>query len=91
MGQIKQFWLESDCIIGWSMQSRMTTDIVLNSLLMAVWRCNPQKQVLIHSDQGSHYISHEWQLFLKSQGLEGSMSRSGNCHGNAVAESFSSS
>ncbi|MEI2606954.1 IS3 family transposase [Erwinia aphidicola] len=75
-------------IIGWSMQSRMTKDIVLNALLMAVWRRNPQKQVLVHSDQGSQYTSHEWQSFLKSRGLEGSMSRRGNCHDNAVAESF---
>ncbi|EPD5030929.1 IS3 family transposase [Escherichia coli] len=75
-------------IIGWSMQSRMTKDIVLNALLMAVWRRNPQKQVLVHSDQGSQYTSHEWQSFLKSHGLEGSMSRRGNCHDNVVAESF---
>ncbi|MBO0639775.1 IS3 family transposase [Pantoea agglomerans] len=75
-------------IIGWSMQSRMTKDIVLNALLMAVWRRNPQKQVLVHSDQGRQYTSHEWQSFLKSHGLEGSMSRRGNCHDNAVAESF---
>ncbi|MFB6380275.1 IS3 family transposase [Atlantibacter hermannii] len=75
-------------IIGWSMQSRITKDIVLNALLMAVWRRNPQKQVLVHSDQGSQYTSHEWQSFLKSHGLEGSMSRRGNCHDNAVAESF---
>ncbi|MWT51922.1 IS3 family transposase [Escherichia coli] len=75
-------------IIGWSIQSRMTKDIVLNALLMAVWRRNPQKQVLVHSDQGSQYTSHEWQSFLKSHGLEGSMSRRGNCHDNAVAESF---
>ncbi len=70
------------------MQSRMTKDIVLNALLMAVWRRNPQKEVLIHSDQGSQYISHEWNSFLKSHGLEGSMSRRGNCYDNAVAESF---
>lgn len=75
-------------IIGWSMQSRMTKDIVLNALLMAIWRRNPLKQVLVHSDQGSQYTSHEWQSFLKSHGLEGSMSRRGNCHDNAVAESF---
>jgi putative transposase len=58
-------------IIGWSMQSRMTKDIVLNALLMAVWRRNPQTKVLVHSDQGSQYTSHEWQSFLKSHGLEG--------------------
>ncbi|EPS4687106.1 IS3 family transposase [Salmonella enterica subsp. enterica] len=75
-------------VIGWSMQPRMTKEIVLNALLMALWRRNPQKAVLAHSDQGSQYTSYEWQSFLKSHGLEGSMSRHGNCHDNAVAESF---
>ncbi|EKA0987794.1 IS3 family transposase, partial [Cronobacter sakazakii] len=74
-------------VIGWSMQPRMTKDIVLKALLMAVWRRNPQKQVLVHSDQGSQYTSHEWQSLLKSHGLVRSMSRRGNCHDNAVAES----
>lgn len=46
-------------VIGWSMQPRMTKEIVLKALLMAVWRRNPQKQVLVHSDQGSQYTSHE--------------------------------
>tara|TARA_Y100000296_G_C5153152_1_gene247519 strand:- start:66 stop:545 length:480 start_codon:yes stop_codon:yes gene_type:complete len=66
----------------------ITRDIVLNALLMAVWRRNPKQQVMIHSDQGSQYTSHDWQTFLKANGLEGSMSRRGNCHDNAVAESF---
>lgn len=34
------------------MQSRQTTDVVLQALLMAVWRRKPQGEVLIHSDQG---------------------------------------
>ena len=75
-------------VVGWSMQSRMTKDIVLNALLMALWRRNSNQQVMIHSDQGSQYTSDDWQSFLKAHGLEGSMSRRGNCHDNAVAESF---
>ena len=75
-------------VVGWSMHQRITKDIVLNALLMAVWRRNPKQQVTMHSDQGSQYTSHDWQAFLKSSGLEGSMSRRGNCHDNAVAESF---
>jgi putative transposase len=55
---------------------------------MAVWRRNPQSAVTVHSNQGSQYTSHEWQAFLKEHGLEGSMSRRGNCYDNAVAESF---
>ena len=75
-------------VIGWSMQSRMTKEIVLNALLMAVWKHNSQKQVLVHSVLGCQYKSHEWQSFLKSHDLEGSISCRGNCHDNAVAESF---
>lgn len=70
------------------MHSQMSKDIVLNALLMAVWRRQPKKQVMVHSDQGSQYTSHDWQTFLKTHGLQGSMSRRGNCHDNAVTESF---
>lgn len=75
-------------VVGWSMHSQISKDIVLNALLMAVWRRQPKKQVMVHSDQGSQYTSHDWQTFLKTHGLQGSMSRRGNCHDNAVAESF---
>jgi putative transposase len=46
-------------VIGWSMQARITSDLVLNALLMAVWRRRPQKAVIIHSDQGSQFSSHD--------------------------------
>ncbi|WP_139800057.1 IS3 family transposase, partial [Plesiomonas shigelloides] len=72
----------------WSMHSQISKDIVLNALLMAVWRRQPKKQVMVHSDQGSQYTNHDWQTFLKTHGLQDSMSRRGNCHDNAVAESF---
>ena len=75
-------------VIGWSMQARITKELALDALLMAVWRRNPQSTVMVHSDQGSQYTSHDWQAFLKEHGLKGSMSRRGNFHDNAVAESF---
>lgn len=62
--------------------------MVLDALLMAVWRRKPTGKVVVHSDQGSQYTSHDWRAFLRAHGLEGSMSRRGNCHDNAVAESF---
>jgi len=80
--------LYSRRVIGWSMQSRQTTDVVLQALLMAVWRRKPKARVLIHSDQGSQFTSMDWASFLKHHNLEHSMSRRGNCHDNAVAESF---
>jgi len=75
-------------VIGWSMQSRITKELALDALLMAVWRRKPEGKVIVHSDQGSQYTSHDWDSFLKAHDLEGSMSRRGNCHDNAVAESF---
>jgi putative transposase len=75
-------------VVGWSAQPRMTTDLALQALLAAVWRRKPKTRVMIHSDQGSQFTSREWQLFLGQHNLEASMSRRGNCHDNAVAESF---
>jgi putative transposase len=75
-------------VVGWSAQPRMTTDLALQALLAAVWRRKPKAKVMIHSDQGSQFTSREWQVFLGQHNLEASMSRRGNCHDNAVAESF---
>ena len=80
--------LYSRKVVGWAMQSRQTTDMVLQALLTAVWRRKPTTKVLIHSDQGSQFTSIDWVSFLKQHNLEHSMSRRGNCHDNAVAESF---
>ena len=43
---------------------------------------------MLHSDQGSQFTGGDWQKFLKAHGIVCSMSRRGNCHDNAVAESF---
>ncbi len=75
-------------VVGWSMQNRQTTDLVLQALLMAVWRRKPKGKVLIHSDQGSQFTSMDWASFLKAHNPEHSMSRRGNCHDNAVVASF---
>ena len=75
-------------IVGWSMAPTMHTDLVIRALLMAVWRRRPKDEVIVHSDQGTQYASGEWRAFLRDHGLVPSMSRRGNCHDNAVAESF---
>jgi putative transposase len=83
--------LHSRKIVGWSMKSSLERTLVLDAVLMAVWRRKPEGKVLIHSDQGSQYGSDDWARFCRSHGLEPSMSRRGNCWDNAVAESFFSS
>ncbi len=80
--------LFSRAVVGWSMQPRLRRDLVLQSLLSAVWRRKPHQKVLVHSDQGSQYSSDDTLRFMKAHNLEPSMSRRGNCHDNAVAESF---
>ena len=75
-------------VVGWSMQPRMHSDLVIQALLMAVWRRKPGQRVVVHSDQGSQYTSEDWRKFLEAHNLEPSMSRRGNCYDNAVAESF---
>jgi len=75
-------------VIGWSMQPRIDRELAIGALLMAVWRRKPERAVTVHSDQGSQFSSHDWQSFLEAHNLKPSMSRRGNCHDNAVAESF---
>jgi putative transposase len=78
-------------VVGWSMKPSLESRIVLDALLMAVWRRKPAEEVLLHSDQGTQYGSGSWLRFCKANRLLPSMSRRGNCHDNAVAESFFSS
>lgn len=75
-------------IVGWSMKARMTADLVADALLMAIWRRRPENGLLHHSDQGSQYSCEMFQQLLADHGIECSMSRQGECHDNAVMESF---
>lgn len=75
-------------VIGWSMKNNPRAELVIDALLMALWRRKPKDKVLIHSDQGVQYTCSDWRKFVADHNLEASMSRRGNCHDNAVAESF---
>jgi putative transposase len=77
-------------IVGWSTAPTIHRELVLDAVLMAVRRRRPRGS-LIHSDQGSQYGCDAWRRFCRSNRLEPSMSRKGNCWDNAVAESFFSS
>ena len=75
-------------VVGWSMDKNMDKHLVIRALLMAVYQRRPKQTVLVHSDQGSQYGSADYLAFMKEHDLTPSMSRRGNCHDNAVAESF---
>ena len=75
-------------IVGWSMDKNIDRHLVIRALMMAVWQRQPKGEVLVHSEQGSQYGSSDYLAFMKANNLKPSMSRCGNCHDNAVAESF---
>ena len=80
--------LYSRAIVGWSMSARINGQLVLDALDMAVEQRGTPRDVLVHSDQGSQYTAGLYQKTLAKHGMQCSMSRKGNCHDNAVAESF---
>jgi putative transposase len=75
-------------IVGWSMQPAMTTQLVTDALIMAIWRRGAIDALLHHSDRGSQYTSESFQRLLRELGITCSMSRSGNVWDNSVMESF---
>jgi len=80
--------LSSRKVVGWSMSSRMTADIVVDAFRMAVFRQKRQAPAMVHSDRGSQYASEVFRDELKKHACKQSMSRKGDCWDNAVAESF---
>ena len=80
--------LYSRAIVGWAAQERMTSKLIEDALLMAVWRRKPKRGLIFHSDRGSQYASASFQNMLKIYRMVSSMNRKGNCWDNAVAESF---
>lgn len=83
--------LYSRYAVGWSMSASMTSQLVSDALMMALWRRGKPKGLLHHSDQGSQYTSEDFQRQLETHGIECSMSRRGDCWDNAAMESFFSS
>jgi len=75
-------------VVGWSMGNRITQELALSALRMALWKRKPGRGLLHHSDRGSQYTSKSYQQLLNDHGIVCSMSRKGNCWDNAVAESF---
>ena len=80
--------LYSRRIVGWSMQSTMGAQLVMDALLMAIYRRGRPQAVMHHSDQGTQYTSEDFQRLLNAHGIICSMSRRGNCWDNAATESF---
>jgi putative transposase len=79
--------LYSRRVVGWSMNKRNDSDLVIAALTMALMN-RPSTNLIVHSDRGRQYTSKPYYDFLETHGIKASMSRKGNCWDNAVAESF---
>jgi putative transposase len=76
-------------VIGWQLGDSLATPLVSGALRQAIESRRPQHgELLQHSDRGCQYTSDDYQKTLKTFGIECSMSRTGNCYDNAVAERF---
>lgn len=75
-------------VVGWSMSQRMDRQLVIRAVLMALWKKKSKNPVVLHSDRGSQFTSHEYQQFLAGHNITCSMSAVGSCYDNAAAESF---
>lgn len=80
--------LYSRSVVGWALDTTLSTKLPLAALQMALRRRRPGSGLLHHSDRGCQYTSAEYRRKLAQLGVTVSMSRKGNCWDNAVAESF---
>ena len=80
--------LYSRKVVGWSMSSRMHSQLVCDALTMAIWNRQPTEGLICHSDRGSQYASKKYRKLLSKNGFLGSMSHKGDCWDNSVVESF---
>ncbi len=80
--------LYSRKIVGWSLERNMSVAMVKKALIMAIGRRKPEPGLIHHSDRGVQYACNEYRQLLQNHGIISSMSRSGNCLDNTVAERF---
>lgn len=71
--------LYSRKVVGWSMGSRMKAQLVCDALTMAIWLRKTGAGLIVHTDRGAQYASHEKRQLLNIHGFVGSMSRKGDC------------
>ncbi|MHB8061179.1 MAG: IS3 family transposase [Ruminiclostridium sp.] len=75
-------------IVGYAMGDRITRELTIKAMKMAIKQECPNPGLIFHSDRGSQYCSNDYQKLLKNNKITPSMSRKGNPYDNAVAENF---
>lgn len=75
-------------IVGWELLQHMRSELVIKALRKAIDRRSLPKGLIIHSDGGGQYASHEFKKLLSEHGFQSSMTRRDNHYDNAMAESL---
>ncbi len=74
--------------LGYAMTDHLRATAVLDALQMALSHRNVAPGLIFHSDRGKQYIDHRVRKLFAAHGIQQSMSSTGNCYDNAMAESF---
>ena len=80
--------LASRRVIAWCADTRLNHSLTLRPLRQALKLRQPVPGLIHHSDRGVQYAATAYRALLATHGAVTSMSRTGNCWDNAVAESF---
>ena len=75
-------------VVGWAMAPTLGQELTLAALRMALYKRRPFPGLIHHSDRGSQYTSHDYQLLLKAHQAQPSLGHVGSCFDNAAMESF---
>ena len=80
--------LYDDSIVAYKMKRSCDSRLVIGTIFQALEQERLPQGLIIHSDQGFQYASHNYHNLLLSYGVTASMSRRANCLDNAKIENF---
>ena len=80
--------LYSRAIVGWSLDTQQTDELICNAMQMALNNRSVEKGLIVHSDRGVQFRSNRYRKILLDNGCRISMSRKADCWDNAAMESF---
>ncbi len=74
-------------LVGWAMQTRLRTELIVEALNMAIEQRQPRK-VIHRSDRGRQYLSYAFGKRSREANVMPSMGSVGDAYDNSMAESF---
>ena len=83
---VEDMW--SRRMLGYAITNHLRADGIIEALQMALGHRGVEPGLIFHSDRGKQYVDRNVRAILKAYGMIQSMSSTGNCYDNAMAESF---